>query len=63
MSSEVLRTSATWIIIHRKRPFVKNFFRFFYKNFIGRFSSLFSGKPAKCQIFFSSSAISSGVNV
>ena len=61
MSSEVLRTSATWIIIHIKGRFVKNFFCFFAKNFIARFSEVFLGKPGKNQIFFSKSAISSGV--
>ena len=63
MSSEVLRTSATWIIIHIKARFVKNFFRFFAKNFIARFSDVFLRKPGENQIFFNSSAISAGVKV
>ena len=44
-SSEVLRTSATWIIIHRNIAFVKNFFHFFTKNFIARFFQENTEKP------------------
>ena len=46
-SSEVLRTSATWIIIHTKGTFVKNFFDFFAKNFIAPFFVVFPKKPGK----------------
>ena len=32
-ASSVLRTSATWFIIHTKHPFVKLFLRNFFKDF------------------------------
>ena len=62
-ASSVLRTSATWFIIHINPHFVKRFFRFFIKNFMPSKSALFPPKSVKSQIFCRMSSISAGVKL
>ena len=51
-ASSVLRTSATWFIIHINPRFVKHFFRIFSKNFITIKNHDISRKTVSIRNFF-----------